>query len=121
MENIHNVFSLIKKNSYLASIDLKDAFFTVGISEDHKKYLHFVHEGISYQFQCMPNGYSDAMRVFTKILKPVFAYLRDLGYMSGVYVDDTLLVGDTYEECLENVNKTMEVLENLGFTIHQTK
>ena len=121
MENIHNVFSLIKKNSYLASIDLKDAFFTVGISEDHKKYLHFVHEGISYQFQCMPNGYSDAMRVFTKILKPVFAYLRDLGYMSVVYVDDTLLVGDTYEECLENVNKTMEVLEKLGFTIHQTK
>ena len=117
MESIHNAFSLIKKDSFLASIDLQDAFFTVSIFDEHKKYLHFMHEGVSYQFQCMPNGYLDAMRVFTNILKPVFALLRDLGYMSVVYVDDTLLVGDTYDDCLKNVQKTKELLEYLGFTI----
>ena len=121
MENLKNAFSLIKKDSFLASIDLKDAFYSVAIYDDHQKYLYFMHDGISYHFQCMPNGYLDAMRVFTKLLKPVFAYLRELGYLSVIYVDDTLLVGDNYDECLKNVHATIHILEKLGFTIHPRK
>ena len=45
----------------------------------------------------------DAMRVFTKLLKPVFATLREQGYESVIYVDDSLLQGDTYQECLDNI------------------
>ena len=40
----------------------------------------------------MPNGYIDAMRIFNKLLKPVFASLHELGYESSVYVDDSLLL-----------------------------
>ena len=39
----------------------------------------------------MPNGYSDAMRVFTKVLQPGFSYLREIGYLSAVYVDNSYL------------------------------
>ena len=46
----------------------------------------------------MPNGYVDAMRVFNKIMKPPFAYLREQVMPSVVYVDDTLLGGDTFED-----------------------
>ena len=43
----------------------------------------------------MLNGYSDVMRVFTKILKPVYANLRQKGNSSVVCVDDSYLQGDT--------------------------
>lgn len=41
MESITHVLNLIQPNVYMASIDLKDAFFSVPIFEDHQKYLKF--------------------------------------------------------------------------------
>ena len=100
MESINHVIDIIKTGVYMASVDLKDAFYTIPIHRDHTKYLKFYH-GSFYEFLCMPNGYSEAMRVFTKVLKPPFAYLRTQGHLSVVYVDDTYLQGDTYSQCQE--------------------
>ena len=74
-----------------------------------------------YMFKVMPNGYADAMRVFTKLLKPVFSQLRKIGHLSVVYVDDTFLQGDTFEECLQNIRSTVNLLQTLGFTVHPDK
>ena len=69
----------------------------------------------------MPNRYSDAMRLFTKVLKPAFFYLRKVGYLSVVYVDDSYLQGETFEECLQNITETVKLLQSLGFTIDPEK
>ena len=81
---------MIKPNMYLALLKIKDAFYTVPIYEPHIKYLNE-----AYQFIVMPSGYLDAMRVFSKILKPPFCWLRERGFASVVvHVDDTLLAGE---------------------------
>ena len=121
MESLKNALHMVRHNAFLASIDIKDAFYSVPISNSHKKYLKFLWAGAPYQFDAMPNGYKDAMRVFTKLLKPVFSHLRELGYVSVIYVDDSLLYGDTFVECLENVKVTLECLQDLGFIIHSKK
>ena len=121
METLKQAIHLIRPGTYLASIDIKDAFYSIPIHRNHKRYLKFVWKGIPYQFNAMPNGYVDAMRIFGKILKPVFAYLREQGYVSVIYVDDTLLSGDSYQECLENVQATLKLLQDLGFVIHPIK
>ena len=120
MESIRNVISMVHKGVWMASVDLKDAFFTVPINVHDQKYLKFIWDR-PYAFAAMPNGYSDAMRVFTKILKPPFAVLRQAGHLSCVYVDDSYLQGDTYSECQQNVHDTIELLLSLGFTIHPDK
>ena len=51
----------------MASIDLKDAFFSVPIRSTHRKYLKFTFADL-LQFISMPNGYGPAMRVFVKYL-----------------------------------------------------
>ena len=93
---------MIKPSMYLVSLDIKDAFYTVPIYEPHRKYLEFMWLNNAYQFTVIPNGYVDAMRVFNKILKPPFCWLREQGFGSVVYVDDTLLAGETYQECCDN-------------------
>ena len=120
MESIKDVLNMITPNCYLASVDLKKAFYTVPIFEPHQNYLKFYWDG-PYKFKVMPNGYSDAMRTFTKLLKPPFSLLRRKGHVSVVYVDDTLLQGDTYQECYENTSCTIALLQSLGFTIHPEK
>ena len=92
MESINNILNIIRPNVYMASIDLKDAFFSVPIHPTHQKYLKFTFDDL-LQFTCMPTGYGPAMRVFTKISKVPFGHLRSLGHNSVVYVNDSYLQG----------------------------
>ena len=68
----------------------------------------------------MSNGYSDAMRIFTKILKHIYANLWQKGHLPFVFVHGSYLQGDTEIEGLENVEAII-LLKYLGFTIHETK
>ena len=47
-----------------------------------------------------------------------FPILREKGFLSVVYVDDSYLQGDDYEDCFSNVLNTIEIIRSLGFTIH---
>ena len=121
MASIKNVLCMIEPGAWIASKDLKDAFFTIPIHSDYQKFFKFIHKRFPYEFSSMPNRYSDAMAVFTKVLKPAFSYLREIGYLSVLYVDDSHLQGKTFEECLQNTSETVRLLQSLGFTIHPGK
>ena len=121
MESYHDVQNIIKPNVWMASVDLKDAFYSIPVHRDYQKYFKFFWQGTFYQFQGMPNGVGPAMRLFTKVLKPPFAWLRSKGHMSVVYVNDTYLQGNTQLECFDNIKATVSLLSNLGFTIHVEK
>ena len=56
MDKIWSAIRLMKPGSYMASIDLKDAYYLVPICKDHQKFLKFEWKGVLYQFVCFPNG-----------------------------------------------------------------
>ena len=62
MESLKQALHMVRRGYYLASIDIKDAFYSVPIALDHRKYLKFMWNGRMYQFCAMRNGYCDAMR-----------------------------------------------------------
>ena len=62
---------------FLASLDIKDAFYSIPAHKTHQKFVRFLFKGKALQFNAMPNGYIDAMWVLNKVLKPPFAYLRE--------------------------------------------
>ena len=95
MESILDIFKIIKKDVCMAIVDLKDAFFTIPINEAYQKYFMFEWLEKLYKLIAMPNEISDAMLVFTKVSKPLYAYLRQQGYMSIIFGDDSYLQGDT--------------------------
>ena len=82
MDSLQSVLNIIRPNCWMASVDLKDAFYKVPIHPDHQKFLKFKWQEHCYTFRGMPNGYSEAMRVFTKLLKSPFSILRSHGYLS---------------------------------------
>ena len=69
----------------------------------------------------MPNGLTLWPHKFTKLLKPVYAYLRSLGHLSVAYIDDLYLQGDTFEECLQNTIDTIQIFDKLEFIVHPKK
>ncbi len=67
-------------------------------------------------------GLSSAPWGFTKILKPVVAFLRKNGIKFIFYLDDILIISCTKEQAELDFNIARELLEDLGFIIvHQTK
>ena len=47
-------------------IDLKDAYFHIGIDPADRRYLRFCHNGTAWQFTVLPFGLLTSPRVFTK-------------------------------------------------------
>lgn len=108
-------------NSYMASIDIPHAYYSIPIAVEHKKCLCFKWKGTFFQYTYRPNGISCAPRYFTKLLKPVYATLRQLGHINMGYIDDSLLVADEKDDCIRNVNDTKCLFEKVGFIIHDKK
>ena len=121
MEGIHTLKSLLKKDDWIVKIDLKDAYFSVPISQNHRKFLCFQFNNKSYQFNCLPFGLASAPRVFTKTLKPIAALGRELGIQLVVYIDDILLMAETREKARDHASGLIYLLQCLGFTINSEK
>jgi len=121
MDTLRTVLPLIKPGSYLASIDLQDAYYTVKMHEDHQKYLKFIWNNTLYKFVVLPFGYAQAPRRFTKLMKPIYSTLRQSGHTLTGYIDDILVIGDDAQECETSVAATRDRLEKCGFVINQKK
>ena len=121
MDTLRTALQLIKPDCWFTSIDLKDAYYSVSVIKEDRKYLRFLWNNTCYEFSCLPMGLTSSPRVFTKLLKPVFSTLHQRGFSSVIYIDDSLLVGDTFSDCASNVTNTLSLLDNLGFTVHPDK
>lgn len=103
MEDHKVACKLVNRNYFINKLDLKDAYYMIPIDKNYKKYLRFLFDGNLYEFNCLPFGLNTALFVFTKLMKPMVGYLRNLGFLSVVY-HDRLLYGNTYSECSKNIN-----------------
>ena len=112
---------MMRKDCYLASVDLSDAYYSVRIREQDSKYLRFIYDGQKWQFTSLVMGNSCSPRIWTKLMKPVFAYLRSKGHSSVNFIDDSCLAGSSYEICSQNISDTVELMDSLGLTVNLIK
>ena len=121
MDNLKTAFNVMRQNCFMASIDLSDAYYSVPVALTDQNDLLFKFEGQLYKFVCLPNGLSSAPRIFTKLLKPVFSALHKQGHQIMGYLDDSFLMGDTFEEYNKSVIATVKLFTKLGFQVHPDK
>ena len=121
IETLSSILKLVEQNAFMAAVGLQDAYYSIRVCKEDRRYLRFWWDGQFYQFTCLPNGLSSAPRLFTKILKPPLTSLHKEGHIVGGYLDDLCLQGKTYEESLTNVIDTIELLEEVGFVVHPLK
>ena len=102
IETLQSVLSLITPGYYLASLDLKDAYYSVPIHPDHTKFPKFIWKYQLHKFLVLSNGPCCGPRKFTKLMKPSIATLRLDGLIIAIYVDELINVGFTFDEWVEN-------------------
>ena len=69
MDTIQTALKLMRPGCFMASVDLKDAYYSVPIALEDRKYLKFEWQGSYFQYTCLPNGLACAPHLFAKILK----------------------------------------------------
>ncbi len=121
MESIQHALDLMVPSCYMASIDWKDAYYSVPVAQEFRKYLVFMWEGEFFQYTCLPNGLASAPRYFTRLSKVLFSVLRKQGLLSATYMDDCLLFATSLLEARYNVSKTVEISCKAGFVVHPEK
>lgn len=121
LDTFESTLHLVKPNCFLASVDLRHAYYSVSMARGERKFLRFMWKGKIFEYCSLPNGIACAPRQFTKLMKPVFSKLRQMGHTNSGYIDDSLLTGDTKQDCEINVQDTLSVMEGVGFLIHRRK
>ena len=91
------------------------------VHKDSRKVLQFLWRNKCYAFQGLCFGLNTAPRIFTKLLKPVAAFLHKRGVRMILYLDDFLILGSTYQEVQSHTAMAVSLLESLGFTVNLEK
>lgn len=121
MTSLKTAYSLLSPGAFMASIDLRDAYYSVSITKEHRKYLKFRWDNTLYQFNALPNGLACAPRFFTKIMIPVFAHVRAQAGNCFQYIDDSFIIDQTWQGCKDTVTTLHNTLGELGFFVHEEK
>ena len=127
-QSIQDAIDYIKPNSFLAKIDLANAYRVVKLHPSNYELtgLQWTFTGMerpTYMVDtCLPFGARLAPQIFNELSQAVRRILASRNIHKIVtYLDDFLVVGDTYDECLSNMNELMLVLRALGFRINYSK
>ena len=87
MESIRTLEGVLQKDDWLLKLDLKDAYLSIPIHQNHQHFLRFPWKGQLWQFKALPFGLSSAPWVFTKVTKPISSILRKLGIWLILYLE----------------------------------
>jgi hypothetical protein len=120
-EHLTTVKSLLKQGHFMTKLHLKNAYLSVAIHPQSKKFLRFLWQNKAYQFRSLPFGLNIAPSMFTRLMKPVVGFLRKRGIRLVLYLDDMLIIGSTPQETRLLTQMAMNLLESLGFIINTEK
>ncbi|CAB4006638.1 Hypothetical predicted protein [Paramuricea clavata] len=121
MDTLAAILSLVTPGAYMASIDLKHAYYTIPIADEQRKFLKFVWNEQLYEFCVLPMGLTSSPRIFTKVMKPVLATLRQKGHINSGFIDDFYFQGQEFSDCAVNVSDSVRLFISLGLHVHPDK
>ena len=119
-ERIDVVNSLVREEDLMVTLDLKDGFFHVPVSDTHQTFLGFKWKNSYYCWKRIPFGLNVSPFYFEKTLRPVVKFLRLQGLRLALYVDDWFLTAQP-NDIIKHKDLLVNTLEELGWTINFEK
>ena len=121
METPNSVLLTVRKNDFLASIDLKDAYFQIPVHPSSRKLLRFISNDTVYQFKALCFGMSTAPQVFTRVFAAVSSWAHARGIHLLQYLDDWLILSTSQLKTRQHVDQLLSLCRSLGIVINTEK
>ena len=126
-QSIHDVIDTLNPGWYMAKVDLKWAYRSVGIQESHQ-----AHTGLKWTFRGdqqptymvdhrLSFGGRKSPAIFNRITQSMCRMLTRRGVPCTAYLDDFFLCGPDFYSCQTALNMLVHTLRQLGFRINWNK
>ena len=117
METVASVLLSVREGDFLASLDLKDAYFQIPIHPSSRKLLRFTSEGRFTSSEALCFGLSTA--VFTRVFAAVSAWALSHGIRLLRYLDDWLVFSSSEREAKQAAQSLILICRTLGIVINE--
>lgn len=116
---IQDLLDQLADKSIYCCLDLANGYHQVRISPSSRPFTAFVTPEGHYQYKMMSFGLCNAPAVFQRAMNEILAPV--LHKCAEVYIDDVILWGTCAENCLENLEQVLRLIETAGVKLKREK
>ena len=121
MVDISLLKSVLKQGDFMTKLDLRDAYLTVPVDKKNREFISASFGGVYSTNSLASLSVSSSGRIFTKAMKPVIAFLRDMEIRLLIFLDGILIMASSHELAMQHTDLVMQVSTSLGFVINFPK
>ena len=121
METMATTMASVREGDFLASVDLKDAYFQIPVHQESRKFLRFFVGGVVYQFKVLCFGLSTAPQVFTRVFDLISKWVHARGIRLLRYLDDWPIMGSSEPTVRQHIWDLLSFCHSLGIVINEEK
>lgn len=114
---IEDLLNLIGQSKYITTIDLTKGYYQIPLTEQAKEISAFITPFGHFQYIVLAFGMTNAPSTFQRVINQVIRGLEG----TAAYLDDLVVVADTWDEHLDRLQALLQSLEVAGFTINLKK
>lgn len=117
---INAILDKLRRARYITSLDLKQGYWQVALDESSKPITAFTVPGMGlFQFRVMPFGLHSAPATFQRLMDRVIG--PDLDPYSFAYLDDIIVLGETFEQHLDHQSEVFRRLRGENLRLNPEK
>eukprot|EP00731_Ephydatia_muelleri_P012465 Em0006g1359a len=119
LPRVDDTLDTLAGSKLFSTLDLATGYWQVEVADEDKEKTAFsTPEGL-YQFEVMPFGLCNAPATFQRLMDKVLSGLK--WYSCLVYIDDIVVVGDSFENHLYNLVGVLKRLREAGLKVKPSK
>ena len=130
LETLRDIPRIVGHNSLMVTCDEKSGYDHVKLTEDSQTYFGIQYGGYFMTYTTIPFGFKASPFIYQTIGMNVTSYLRGLGVLNILYIDDRFVVTEIKRELDEDASLIeglklsyvlLELLTRLGYTLSLKK
>lgn len=119
-QNLNRILQQYRGTKYISTIDLSDAYYQIKIAKQSRECTAFaVSSKGTFQYKRMANGLTNASASLCELIQNIIG--NDLEPKVFPYMDDFLILTDSFEEHLEVLKELAKRLKTANLTVSSTK
>lgn len=120
LPRINSILEKLRSANFITTLDLANGYWQVPLAEESKPLTAFSIQGLGlYQFTVMPFGLHSAPATFQRLLDQIIG--PELEPRAFAYLDDLILVSQTFEEHLELLKDVFQRLRTASLKLNIEK
>lgn len=117
---ISSILDKLRKAKYISTLDMKNGYWQVPLHPESRQYTAFTVPGRGFfQFKVMAFGLHSAPATFQRLLDKVIG--ADLDEVAFPYLDDIILVSESFDEHLKLLKEVFRRLRDAGLKLNIKK